>query len=107
VERLCTIGGRAGRLARCGSSTTSAGVPLSRNGTLFLTGLNHRSSAAAKETAQQLEAAGLDVGIRPVPHVDIQCANAFFDPEPSRIALGLTSGGLDEAIREQVEMCPI
>jgi nucleoside-diphosphate-sugar epimerase len=63
--------------------------------------------AAARETAQQLEAAGLDVGIRPVPYVDIQCANAFFDPEPSRIGLGLTSGGLDEAIREQVEMCPI
>jgi len=63
--------------------------------------------AAAKEAAQQLEAAGLDVGIRPVPYVDIQCANTFFDPEPSRIALGLTSGGLDEAIQDQVEMCPI
>jgi nucleoside-diphosphate-sugar epimerase len=63
--------------------------------------------AAASEGARQLKAAGLDVGIRPVPYVDIQCANAFFDPEPSRIALGLTSGSLDEAIREQVEMCPI
>ena len=62
--------------------------------------------AAARKTAQQLEAAGLDVGIRPVPYVDIQCANTFFDPEPSRIALGLTSGGLDDAIREQVEMLP-
>ncbi len=62
--------------------------------------------AAAKEQAAQLEAAGLDAAITPVAYVDIQSANAFFDPEPSRIALGLTTGGLDDAIREQVEMVP-
>jgi nucleoside-diphosphate-sugar epimerase len=63
--------------------------------------------AAAREQGQQLEAAGLAAGIRPVPYVDIQSANTFYDPEPSRIALGLTAGGLDDAIREQVEMVPI
>ena len=63
--------------------------------------------AAAREQAEQLEAAGLAAGISPVPYVDIQSANAFYDPEPSRIALGLTAGGLDDAIREQVEMVPI
>ena len=63
--------------------------------------------AAARQQAQQLEAAGLAAGIRPVPYVDIECANTFFDPEPSRLALGLTAGDLDDAIREQVEMVPI
>ncbi len=63
--------------------------------------------AAAREAAQQLEAAGLDIGIRPIPYVDVECANPFFDPEPSRLALGLTAGGLDAAIREQVEMVPL
>ncbi len=63
--------------------------------------------AAAREQQAQLEAAGLASGIMPVPYVDIQSANAFFDPEPSRLALGLTAGGLDDAIREQVEMVPM
>ena len=58
--------------------------------------------AAAREQSAQLDAAGLEAGIEPIAYVDIQSSNAFFDPEPSRLALGLTSGGLDESIKEQV-----
>ncbi|MCA0932855.1 NAD-dependent epimerase/dehydratase family protein [Lutimonas saemankumensis] len=61
----------------------------------------------AKENQNKLDEAGLVTGINPVSYVQIASANAFFDPEPTRIALGLTSGGLDEAIREQVKMVPI
>ena len=63
--------------------------------------------ATAREQEQQMEAAGLAPAIGPVPYVEIGSANAFYDPEPSRLALGLTAGGLDEAIREQVEMVPM
>jgi nucleoside-diphosphate-sugar epimerase len=58
--------------------------------------------AAARESEAQLEAAGLETGITPVAYVDIETANTFFDPEAARMALGLTAGGLDEAIKEQV-----
>ena len=60
--------------------------------------------AAARESAAQLKDAGLKGGIDPVAYVDIQSSNTFFDPEPSRLSLGLTSGGLNEAIKEQVEL---
>ncbi len=63
--------------------------------------------ASAREQAAQLDAAGLAAAITPVAYVDIGSANTFYDPEPTRIALGHTSGGLDDAIREQVEMVPL
>lgn len=61
----------------------------------------------AKENQNKLDEAGLVTGINLISYVQIASSNAFFDPEPTRMALGLTSGGLDEAIREQVEMVPM
>lgn len=78
--------------------TSAAGVAKKQVETVYHAQLR----AVARESEAQLEAAGLETGITPVAYVDIETANAFFDPEPARMALGLTSGGLDEAIKEQV-----
>ena len=58
--------------------------------------------AAAREAEAQLGAADMETGITPMAYVDIETVNTFFDPGPAQMALGLTSGGLDEAIKEQV-----
>ena len=37
--------------------------------------------------------------------VKLQTANTFFDPTPSRLALGYGQGGLAEALRDTVRAC--
>jgi nucleoside-diphosphate-sugar epimerase len=78
--------------------TSAAGVEKKQIETVYHAQLR----VAAREQRAQLDAGGMETGIEPIAYVDIQSSNTFFDPEPSRLALGLTSGGLDEAIKEQV-----
>jgi len=51
-------------------------------------------------------AEGKEGGLHPVEFVKLQTSNTFFDPEPSRRALGYGRGGLDEAIRDAVSASP-
>jgi nucleoside-diphosphate-sugar epimerase len=46
---------------------------------------------------------GREGGLDPVPFVDVQTAETFFDPTPSRIALGYGQGGLDDAFQDTVQ----
>ena len=48
---------------------------------------------------------GRESGLDPVKFVDVQTRNTFFDPAPSREALGYGRGGLDEALAKTVEAC--
>jgi dihydroflavonol-4-reductase len=50
---------------------------------------------------------GKEGGLDPVHLLELQSINTFFDPEPSRRALGYGSGGLDRAFVETVEACRI
>ena len=59
---------------------------------------------------QQVEkkhhANGKEGGLHAVEFVKLQTAKTYFDPEPSRVALGYGRGGLDEAICETVAASP-
>lgn len=48
---------------------------------------------------------GREGGLDPVRFVELQTANTFIDPAGSQAALGYGSGGLDEAIKDTVEVC--
>ncbi len=48
---------------------------------------------------------GREAGLNLRYFSDLQTANAFLDPEPSRRALGYTPGNLDEALRKTVAAC--
>jgi hypothetical protein len=48
---------------------------------------------------------GKEGGLDPVHLLELQAINTFFDPEPSRRALGHGSGGLDQAFVQTVERC--
>ena len=48
-----------------------------------------------------------EAGLNPVPFTDLQTAETFFDPIPSRQALDYGKGGLDDALRETVATCLI
>jgi len=52
-------------------------------------------------------AAGREGGLNPVQFLKVQTAKTYFDPEPSRRALGYGKGGLDDAIRETVAASPV
>ena len=60
---------------------------------------------------QQVEkkhhAEGKEGGLNAVEFVKVLTAKTFFDPEPSRKALGYGRGGLDEAIRDTVAASPV
>jgi len=45
---------------------------------------------------------GRESGLDPVPFVDLQTTETFFDPTPSRAALGYGTGGLDQAFKETI-----
>jgi dihydroflavonol-4-reductase len=48
---------------------------------------------------------GKESGLDPVEYLRLQTINTFFDPAPSRKALGYGSGGLDEALHDTVRAC--
>jgi nucleoside-diphosphate-sugar epimerase len=48
---------------------------------------------------------GKEGGLALVPFTELQTKNAFFDPTPSRLALGYGQGGLDEAFAKTVAAC--
>jgi len=48
---------------------------------------------------------GREAGLSPVHFVEIQTAETYFDPEPSRKKLHYGRGGLDEAFRDTVRAC--
>lgn len=48
---------------------------------------------------------GREGGLDPVAFVALQTANTFFDPAPSRTALGYGRGGLEQALRATVRAC--
>jgi nucleoside-diphosphate-sugar epimerase len=48
---------------------------------------------------------GKEGGLDLVRFSELQTSETFFDPSPTREALGYGSGGLDEALRETVEAC--
>lgn len=48
---------------------------------------------------------GREGGLDPVALIKLQTAMTFFDPTPSRQALGYGKGGLDEALQKTVEAC--
>lgn len=50
---------------------------------------------------------GREGGLDPAHLLELQAINTFFDPEPSRRALGFGSGGLDQAFAETVEACRV
>ncbi|NLE77494.1 MAG: NAD(P)H-binding protein [Chloroflexi bacterium] len=49
---------------------------------------------------------GREAGLDPVEFTKLQTARLFFDPTPSRQALGYGQGGLDQALRDTVAACP-
>lgn len=57
--------------------------------------------------AKKHHAAGKEGGLNAVQFLKVQTAETYFDPEPSRTALGYGRGGLDEAIRETVAASPV
>jgi len=59
-----------------------------------------------RSVAKKHQAAGKEAGLNEVEFVKLQTARTFFDPEPSRKALGYGSGGLDEALRATAAACP-
>jgi dihydroflavonol-4-reductase len=48
---------------------------------------------------------GLESGLDPVAFAKLQTKNTFFDPAPSRKALGYGQGGIEEALEETVRAC--
>ena len=48
---------------------------------------------------------GKEGGLNLLEFVKLQTANTFFDPTPSRQALGYGQGGLAEALRDTVRAC--
>lgn len=48
---------------------------------------------------------GKESGLDPLSYVKVQTANTFFDPTPSRQALGYSRGGLEQAFEDTVEAC--
>lgn len=50
---------------------------------------------------------GKEGGLDPVHLLELQSISTFFEPEPSRRALGYGSGGLDQAFAQTVEACRI
>jgi dihydroflavonol-4-reductase len=60
-----------------------------------------------KRVAAKHKAEGKEAGLDPVEFTKLQTAKLFFDPTPSRQALGYGQGGLDEALRETVAACPV
>jgi nucleoside-diphosphate-sugar epimerase len=50
---------------------------------------------------------GKEGGLDPVHLLQLQTINTFFDPEPSRRALGYGSGDLDQALARTVEACRV
>lgn len=48
---------------------------------------------------------GREGGLDLLHFIDLQTTKAFFDPEPSRKALGYGQGDLDEAFKETVDAC--
>jgi dihydroflavonol-4-reductase len=50
---------------------------------------------------------GKEHGLRPSNYTRIQTAYAYFDPVPSRRALGYGSGGLEQAWQDTVDACPV
>jgi len=55
----------------------------------------------AKHTAE-----GYEGGLNPVEFTNLMTARTFFDPTPSRQALGYGQGGLEDALRATVAACP-
>jgi nucleoside-diphosphate-sugar epimerase len=50
---------------------------------------------------------GREGGLDPVHLLELQSINTFFDPEPSRLALGHGSGGLDQSLAQTVKACRV
>ena len=48
---------------------------------------------------------GREGGLDPVDLIKLQTSMTFFDPTPSRLALGYGQGGLDEALQKTVKAC--
>jgi dihydroflavonol-4-reductase len=48
---------------------------------------------------------GKEPGLDPVEFIRLQTADTFFDPAPSRVALGYGYGGLDAALSETIHAC--
>jgi dihydroflavonol-4-reductase len=48
---------------------------------------------------------GREGGLDPVPFTELQVAETYFDPAPSRESLGYGQGGLDQAFQETVDAC--
>ena len=48
---------------------------------------------------------GKEMGLNPAKYIDVQTRETFFDPTPSRDALGYGHGGLDEAFAKTIEAC--
>lgn len=48
---------------------------------------------------------GKEMGLNPVKLIDLMTRKTFFDPAPSRQALGYGRGGLDEAFAKTIEAC--
>jgi nucleoside-diphosphate-sugar epimerase len=60
-----------------------------------------------QQTLKAREADGKEGGLDALEFVKLQTAKTYFDPEPSRLALGYGSGGLDEAIADTVAASPV
>lgn len=60
-----------------------------------------------QSVAKKHQAEGKEGGLDPVEFTRLQTAKTFFDPMPSRQALGYGQGGLDEALRATVAACPV
>lgn len=60
-----------------------------------------------RQVERKHRAEGKEGGLHPVEFVKLQTAKTYFDPEPSRVALGYGRGGLDEAIGEAVAASPV
>ncbi|NLG29414.1 MAG: NAD(P)H-binding protein [Chloroflexi bacterium] len=59
-----------------------------------------------RKVRAQHRADGKEAGLHEIEFVKLQTAETYFDPEPTRQALGYGSGGLDEALRDTVAACP-
>ena len=55
----------------------------------------------AKHTAE-----GYEGGLNPVEFTNLMTSRTFFDPTPSRQALGYGQGGLEDALGATVDACP-
>jgi nucleoside-diphosphate-sugar epimerase len=59
-----------------------------------------------QSVARRHKSSGKESGLDPAAFTQLMTANTFFDPGPSRRALGYGQGGLDGALRDTVEACP-